>query len=98
MSILFADSFNESLARLTADEQKLPKTTAFDLQMNRASPGMLFRKLDRAKDKNFWSARVGSDLRLIVHKAGPADRVRRYDSTCFPASEDELLAERCCVR
>jgi hypothetical protein len=29
---------------------------------------MQFHKLDRAKDKNFWSGRVGRDLRLIVHK------------------------------
>ena len=25
-------------------------------------------KLERAKDKNFWSVRVGRDIRLIVHK------------------------------
>src|SRR5207253_11305895 len=35
---------------------------------NPASPGMQFHKLDRARDKNFWSVRVGSDVRLIVHK------------------------------
>jgi len=27
-----------------------------------------FHKLDRAKDKNFWSVRVSRDVRLIVHK------------------------------
>ncbi|MCC6574956.1 MAG: DEAD/DEAH box helicase [Planctomycetes bacterium] len=50
------------------DEQKAVKTTAFDLQLNPASPGMSFHKLDRAKDKNFWSVRVNADIRLIVHK------------------------------
>ena len=30
---------------------------------------MSFHKLDKAKDKNFWSVRVGSDIRLIVHKS-----------------------------
>jgi mRNA-degrading endonuclease RelE of RelBE toxin-antitoxin system len=30
---------------------------------------MSFHKLDRAKDKNFWSVRVSSDIRLIVHKS-----------------------------
>jgi superfamily I DNA/RNA helicase len=30
---------------------------------------MQFHKLDKAKDKHFWSVRVGSDLRLIVHRS-----------------------------
>ena len=63
-----AETFTDSLARLTAEEQKAVKTTAFDLQVNPASPGMSFHRLDKAKDKNFWSVRVSSDLRLIVHK------------------------------
>ncbi|WP_409214774.1 hypothetical protein [Prosthecobacter sp.] len=33
-----------------------------------ASPGMSFHKLDKAKDKNFWSLRVSADIRIIVHK------------------------------
>ena len=69
MDFRIADTFTDSLARLTGDEQKAVKTTAFDLQMNPASPGMSFHKLDKAKDKNFWSVRVGSDIRLIVHKS-----------------------------
>jgi len=63
-----ADAFTDSLARLTNEEQKAVKTTAFDLQMNAANPGMQFHKLDKGKDKNFWSARVSGDIRLIVHK------------------------------
>ena len=68
MEFLIADTFTDSLARLTGDEQKSVKTTAFDLQVNPGSPGMNFHKLDRAKDKNFWSVRVNADIRLIVHK------------------------------
>jgi len=68
VNFLIADTFTDSLARLNRDEQKAAKTTAFDLQLNPASPGLSFHKLDRAKDKNFWSVRVGSDIRLIVHK------------------------------
>ncbi len=68
MEFLIADTFTDSLTRLTCEEQKTVKTTAFDLQLNPASPGMSFHKLDRAKDKNFWSVRVSDDLRLIVHK------------------------------
>ena len=69
MNFLIADTFTDSLAKLTGEEQKAVKTTAFDLQLNPASPGMSFHKLDRAKDKNFWSVRVSSDLRLIVHRS-----------------------------
>lgn len=69
MEFRIADTFTDSLARLTADEQKAVKTTAFDLQVNPASPGMSFHKLEKAKDKKFWSVRVGSDIRLIVHRS-----------------------------
>jgi mRNA-degrading endonuclease RelE of RelBE toxin-antitoxin system len=68
MDFRIADTFTDSLARLTGDEQKAVKTTAFDLQVNPANLGFGFHKLDKARDKNFWSVRVGSDIRLIVHR------------------------------
>src|ERR1039457_3650633 len=68
MEFRIADTFTDSLTRLTRDEQKTVKTAAFDLKLNPASPGLSFHRLDKAKDKNFWSVRVGSDIRLIVHK------------------------------
>lgn len=68
MEFRIADTFTDSLGRLTAQEQKAVKTTAFDLQLNPASPGLSFHKLDRAKDTNFWSVRVNADVRLIVHR------------------------------
>lgn len=68
MEFLIADTFTSSLARLTGDEQKAVKTTAFDLQMNPVNTGMQLHRIDRAKDKNFWSARVSQDIRIIVHK------------------------------
>lgn len=68
MDFRIADTFTDSLARLTADEQKATKTTAFDLQVNPANPALKFHKLDRAKDKNFWSIRVNDDIRVIVHR------------------------------
>lgn len=68
MDFRIADTFTGSLARLTAEEQKAVKTTAFDLQMNPAGPGMQFHKLDKGKDRNFWSVRVSRDIRLIVHR------------------------------
>lgn len=68
MEFLIADTFTDSLIRLSGDEQKAVKTTAFDLQMNPANPGHQFHKVDGARDKNFWSVRVNKDIRLIVHK------------------------------
>ena len=68
MNFRIADTFIDSLSKLTNEEQKAVKTTAFDLQMNPASPGLKFHKLEKTKDKRFCSIRVNSDLRLIVHK------------------------------
>ncbi len=68
MNFRIAGTFTDSLARLTGDEQKAVKTTAFDLQMNPANPGMKFHRVDGAKDKRFWSVRVNRDIRLIVHR------------------------------
>ena len=69
MEFRIADTFTDSLARLTGEEQKAVKTTAFDLQLSPVNSGMSFHKLDKAKDKNFWSVRVNRDIRLIVHKS-----------------------------
>jgi hypothetical protein len=63
MNFLISDTFADSLARLTGDEQKAVKMTAFDLQMDPSAPGVSFHRLDEAKDKRFWSARVNSDMR-----------------------------------
>lgn len=55
MEFRIADTFTDSLARLTGEEQKPVKTTAFDLQLKPAQPGMQLRKLDQARDPHFWS-------------------------------------------
>ena len=68
MEFRIADTFTASLARLTTDEQKAAKITVFDLQANPASPGIQLHSVDRSRDKNFLSARIGRDLRLIVHR------------------------------
>jgi mRNA-degrading endonuclease RelE of RelBE toxin-antitoxin system len=64
-----ADTFTDSLAKLTGDEQKSVKTAAFDLQLNPAHPSLQFHRLDKPKDRRFWSIRVNSDVRLIVHRS-----------------------------
>ena len=63
-----ADTFIAALARLQGSEQKAANTAAFDMQMDQAAPGLQFHRLARSRDPNFWSVRVGSDLRMIVHK------------------------------
>lgn len=68
MEFRIGDTFTDSLARLTGDEQKAVKTTVFDLQVNPANPGLSFHRLDKARDRNFWSVRVSGDIRLIVHR------------------------------
>jgi superfamily I DNA/RNA helicase/mRNA-degrading endonuclease RelE of RelBE toxin-antitoxin system len=65
---LIADTFTTSLRKLTNDEQSFVKNTAFDLQVNPTHPGLQFHRIERAKDKNFWSVRSGRDLRIIIHK------------------------------
>ena len=65
MEFRIADTFTDSLAKLTGQEQKAVKTTSFDLQLNPATPGMQFHKIEGAKDPNFWSVRVSQDIRLI---------------------------------
>lgn len=70
MEFRIADTFTDSLAKLSGDEQKAAKMAAFDLQLNPAHPSLQFHKLDKAKDPNFWSIRVSRDLRIIVHRTG----------------------------
>lgn len=68
MDFRIADTFTSSLTKLNGREQKAVKTTAFDLQVHPANPGMQFHKLDKPKDPNFWSVRVNKDIRIIVHR------------------------------
>jgi len=69
MEYRIADTFTDSLAKLTGEEQKAVKTAAFDLQINPAHPSLQFHKLDKVKDHKFWSIRVTSDIRVIVHRS-----------------------------
>jgi hypothetical protein len=90
MKFRIADTFMESLARPTGEEQKAVKTTAFDLQMQPAHPSMQLHKLDRARDANFWSVRVSRDIRVIVHRTAASLLL------CYVAHHDEAYrwAER----
>ena len=50
MEFRIADTFTESLTKLTGEEQKAVKTTAFDFRLNPANPGMRFHKIDKARE------------------------------------------------
>jgi len=71
MTSRIADTFTDSLTRLTGDEQKAAKTTAFDLQINPVNSGMSFHKLDQARDKHFWAVQV--DLGRFVSRSNGVD-------------------------
>ena len=68
MEFRIADTFQSSLGKLNAQEQKAVKTTAFDMQMGLSGNSTQVHKIERAKDPNFWSVRANNDIRLIVHK------------------------------
>ena len=70
MQFRIANTFTDSLAKLTGSEQKAVKTTAFDLHVNPTQPGLRFHKLDRSRDPNFRSVRVSRGIRMIVHQTG----------------------------
>jgi mRNA-degrading endonuclease RelE of RelBE toxin-antitoxin system len=68
MIFLISDSFQASVGKLTADEQRAAKLAAFELQVNPLSPGLQCHRLENIRDKNFWSARASRDIRLIFHR------------------------------
>lgn len=68
MTFRIADTFSDSLSKLTAQEQKAVKTAAFDVQMNPDTPGLQMHRVDKARDPHFWTARVNRDIRMVLHK------------------------------
>ena len=70
MPTLLAETFITALARLSNEERKQAKLTAFELQSDPDQPGLQFHRIDRSKDPDFWSVRVSRDIRIIVHKKG----------------------------
>lgn len=87
MEFRIADTFTESLTKLTGEEQKLAKTTAFDSQLNPANPGMQIHKLDGARSPQLVSprqpeyspdcasGRLNSDLRWRI-------RTKNHQNSC----------------
>lgn len=68
MEFRIADTFTTSLNRLPAQDQKAAKTTAFDIQVDPTAPGLHLHRVDRSPDRNFWTARVNNDIRIVLHR------------------------------
>jgi hypothetical protein len=100
MEFRIADTFTDSLARLTAQEQKAAKTTAFDLQLDPTSNGLSVHKLDRAKDANFWSVRVNADARRCSYRQSPSPQpyCSGYETRTSPDPSEEAARERASER
>jgi len=67
MDFRIAKTFTDSLTRLTGEEQKGVKTNAFDLQLDPASPGLSFHRLDDARTSPSGPCgleRIGADEHL----------------------------------
>ena len=64
MQFRIFDAFTENLGKLTGEEQRAAKMTAFDLQPNPAQPGLQFYRVDRAKDKELL---VGPGKSQVVY-------------------------------
>ena len=88
MEFRIADTFTGSLDKLTNDEQKAVKTTAFDLQMNPAHRAAVPQ------------ARPGEGQELLVGAVGPrhpahrAARARSSVVACRRVGVEDLL-QRC---
>ena len=68
-----ADTFTDSLARLTGDEQKAVKTTAFDLQLSPENPGLSFHKLVAIRVPGSSNGNVWPN-ELAIYQSQPASR------------------------
>jgi hypothetical protein len=68
VTVRIASSFTKSLDRLTGQERSAAKVTAFDIQSDPRSPGLSLHRVDRARDKDFWTARVNRDIRIVLHR------------------------------
>lgn len=68
MNFIIANTFINSLTKLGLQAQTLVKQAAFEFQLAPANPGFKLHRIERAADKNFWSARVNNDLRIVIYR------------------------------
>ncbi len=91
MQFIQSITFQESLTKLEAGEQRAINKAVLKLYKNPEQPGLNLEKLHQARDKNFHSIRVGLDIRVIFHREG-----ERY-VLCYVDHHDRAYAwaERC---
>ena len=80
MEFRIAATFTSALARLETAEQKAAKTTAFDLQMDPAAPGLKFHRIERSPRPAFL---VGAGQWRHPHHH-PQDRGELPPGLCRP--------------
>ena len=89
MNFRIADTFTDSLAKLGNTEQKIVKTTVFDLQIDptgQENSGLRMHRLHKSRDKHFWSVSANMDLRIIIHRQGDSTLV------CYVDHHDDAYA------
>ncbi len=67
MNFIVASTFRQSLSKLTTEEQRIVKQSVFDFEVNPKQPSFQFHRLEKGKDKDFWTARVNDDIRMVIH-------------------------------
>lgn len=77
MTLLYASTFTDSLAKLPVAEQKQTKLTAFDLQIDPRGNGLQMHRIEKAP--GFWSVRVSGDIRIILYKDSDATLLAYVD-------------------
>ncbi|MYC08022.1 MAG: AAA family ATPase [Chloroflexi bacterium] len=83
MQFRIANTFTDSLARLSTQDQSIAKQTAFDLQTDPGRGGHQVHPIQGAADRNFRSARVNRDIRIIFHQRG------ENATLCYVAHHDD---------
>ena len=83
MQFRIANTFTDSLARLSTQDQSIAKQTAFDLQTDPERGGHQIHPIQGAADRNFRSARVNRDIRIIFHQQG------ENSTLCYVAHHDD---------
>ncbi|WGS18959.1 UvrD-helicase domain-containing protein [Bradyrhizobium sp. ISRA463] len=81
-----ANTFHRSLDRLTNAEQMATKTVVFDYMADPSRPGLSAHRIDRARDKGFWTIRVNRDLRIVVYKQ------HQKSVFCYVAHHDDAYS------
>jgi mRNA-degrading endonuclease RelE of RelBE toxin-antitoxin system len=68
LQFVISSTFTRSLEQLDKSAQDQIKKAVFDFQVTPDTPGSKLHRVDKSKDKDFWSIRVSDDLRIILHK------------------------------